>query len=611
MAADSSTVADSTSAQGSPATLGKRRRTTPKGRSPSPGTPAKRNATNGTAADARSKSPVIRRTRGKAAAGTKIEPKLKEEEIETLFEAIPDDGSAALPSRTRKSLITVMRNIDPIGILDERLRHADKLPYATLAEALDHELTADSFMTVVGRACQAILTRQATLTINEKRGDGRSEEAEEAPLTLAQHNAGSSHDPKLAQKRLEQYRREGEVLHLTTTFSETVRSILNDALQRDLSARPISPDQGLPYYMLHRTVAGRSDVYTGPAQLTPEDVLRLAELKDTDVVQIANGPTRHDELKPSQPHKTLGSILSAGLAPARQLIRPKLSEPNMLYYDPFASFAPSYDSAGASLSYGQQLERLMSRQRASEARHRPASGPSSRAIEPIAIEDPGEIDPQLLEGYSLNTRDIIEAVEDMAEEEEITRRLVENAGRLRSLQAAQLNRLHAQARNHDIHIPVKLAATEQEAREAKYLLASLGSLVSICSSQDSLIPSAESLRRAQAIYIPKSIDASEEQHGLLGGEHLQRAFPDSVLTAPPQARGQPIIGNTGTFAATSGAYIPPANPTHAPRTFSLDNAAEKEGARIRQLPPTSYVQPRRYNISYAASSPTVGPHARK
>ncbi|SGY69063.1 BQ5605_C004g02949 [Microbotryum silenes-dioicae] len=118
-------------------------------------------------------------------------------------------------------------------------------------------------------------------------------------------------------------------------------------------------------YMLHRSLAGGVDLFSSTTVLSDEEVQSLSTLQDTDVVSVH--ALTFPSSTTSAPAPTLGHLNPRPYVqtrPPRPLPRSKPAQ--MLYYDPFQSFAPNYDSSGATLNYQRSVAYVDSRTRVYE-----------------------------------------------------------------------------------------------------------------------------------------------------------------------------------------------------------------------------------------------------
>lgn len=149
---------------------------------------------------------------------------------------------------------------------------------------------------------------------------------------------------------------------------------------------------------------------------------------------------------------------------------------SFLYYDPYQSFAPTYDSSTATLSYAQSVSLRDSRQTAQAWSNQPLPPlpPEEIAgeVRPPLDDTLASIDPSLFPSTSpqdvekIDPSDMRLYLRMMEESQVIDKRLAENIDLLRALQEAQWSRLRKS----------ETKATDIEIQASKRLLESLTSL---------------------------------------------------------------------------------------------------------------------------------------
>ncbi|SCV72490.1 BQ2448_4027 [Microbotryum intermedium] len=115
-------------------------------------------------------------------------------------------------------------------------------------------------------------------------------------------------------------------------------------------------------YMLHRSLGGGIDLFSSATVLSDEEVQSLSTLQDTDVVSVH--ALAYPTSTSSAPAPTFGQLNPRPFVqtrPPRPL--PRSNPAQMLYYDPFQSFTPCYDSSGATLDYQRSVAYVDSRTR--------------------------------------------------------------------------------------------------------------------------------------------------------------------------------------------------------------------------------------------------------
>lgn len=185
----------------------------------------------------------------------------------------------------------------------------------------------------------------------------------------------------------------------------------------------------------------------------PMSTKRAIELQP----QIEPGKMHH--FLPVVPHKLI-----------REQIMPPVS---FLYYDPYQSFAPTYDSSTATLSYAQSVSLRESKQTAQEWSNQPLPPLPPQDL-PASIRPPLEdtlasIDPSLFAANDVESIDPSEMrlyLRMMEDSQVIDQRLKENTELLRALQEAQWHRLRKS----------EPTASDIELKSARRLLESLASL---------------------------------------------------------------------------------------------------------------------------------------
>ncbi|KAL8281353.1 hypothetical protein RQP46_006387 [Phenoliferia psychrophenolica] len=245
--------------------------------------------------------------------------------------------------------------------------------------------------------------------------------------------------------------------------------------------------------MLHRSLPTQ-DIFAGPAELDEDDLAQLAEVEDTDVIAVVDSTQsvpvvpRLGDVNPRPRYKD-----------PPHSSRPLLPIPvDPLYYDCFSSFAPSYDSSAATLSYLDSVafrtsrDLLLSHETASAAAAAPRPPPLPAPL-PVPSLDP-DIDVATLEreGWIQNAR------VEMRRDGELER----NRTRIRELVRLQRERLRASRPEVGAVLggrKVEAKTGPEEARTARELLTSFTSLLAQA-PPGSLIPG-ETVRLATPLVL--------------------------------------------------------------------------------------------------------------
>ncbi|SCZ92446.1 BZ3500_MvSof-1268-A1-R1_Chr5-2g07864 [Microbotryum saponariae] len=230
-----------------------------------------------------------------------------------------------LTDEERRKMLVVLHSLDPSHILSQPITSPDAPPI-TLSELLSNaSSTIPHLRTNLNTACTTSLVLSFTT---------------EPPLQCAIESFRST-----ALGMLTELGR----LHLRKRSSTTAP---NEGLKTAMTLpRPTKK------YMLHRSLVGGVDLFSSTTVLSDEEVQSLSTLH---ALTFPSSTT-------SAPAPTLGHLNPRPYVqtrPPRPLPRSKPSQ--MLYYDPFQSFAPNYDSSGATLDYQRSVAYVDSRTRVYE-----------------------------------------------------------------------------------------------------------------------------------------------------------------------------------------------------------------------------------------------------
>lgn len=340
-------------------------------------------------------------------------------------------------------------------------------------------------------------------------------ESKERPLVSGLVTLLSLVDEIAARARQTDASQEGP--HVKTELADDLESLLGGG------AKPEAPRR----YALHMRLPN-GDYFTKAASLDQAEAAQLdtglAELiaveppaRSSDASPPTLGSRRYRDTSLRTAEVTFEELRERRLAPVRPT--------NALYYGPYASFAPTYDSSDASISdaASAMVRRTKLDPRARAVRNawtKPGSAriiPSEEIPPPppapggsVEIELPADLDD------SIEPEVFRAALEEAERNERIERRLKWNAellGRLQQLQWDRVRRGHARARsqegskeppatrfsNRTKDIPED-RPSEEEQELAQTLLKSLGDLVALRprvngdTRSASLIPSDEQLR---------------------------------------------------------------------------------------------------------------------
>lgn len=257
-------------------------------------------------------------------------------------------------------------------------------------------------------------------------------------------------------------------------FTSIVRGVLDgikDAAAVRLNHKPISlSGAGKAKYALHRSIGGSYDVFTSVMDEAPNDDKSWRQMGDTDLLAVY--PTELADLSTAP---SLGDLNGQQPMTSKRAIelQPEIEPVSFLYYDPYHSFAPTYDSSTSTLSYAQSVSLRESRQamQAWDNRPLPPLPPRELAgpVRPSLEDTLTAIDPSLFSASETSTAKLEETrlFLRMFEDSQIfDKRLEENKHLLRVLQEAQWHRLRKSVSK----------ATDSEVESAERLLESLTSL---------------------------------------------------------------------------------------------------------------------------------------
>ena len=177
-------------------------------------------------------------------------------------------------------------------------------------------------------------------------------------------------------------------------------------------------------------------------------------VKDTDVVLVHSSQPPAAQPWPSSFVNPAPKLLDTNPRPAfsrhtkNNNFTPSAEPVTFLYYDHYLSFAPTYDSSSASLSYRQSVSQRAARQSLQTW--------GQRTLPPLPpVESPSAvrsaIDPTLLqqEQGEASINDLTLYLRNVEDSQIVDQRLQENAELLRSLQEAQFERLRRSAAGRD------------------------------------------------------------------------------------------------------------------------------------------------------------------
>ncbi|KAM0792857.1 hypothetical protein ACM66B_002621 [Microbotryomycetes sp. NB124-2] len=209
--------------------------------------------------------------------------------------------------------------------------------------------------------------------------------------------------------------------------SATKREATTEA---DLTPRPTKK------FMLHRGV-GDVDIFSSATELSNQEFAMLAQSQDTDVIHLLSSTSVFAE--PEGKEATLGASVSRPKRPI--LSGPAEPRPvEFLYYDPFQSFAPSYDSSPATLGSVQSVAQRRSKARLEEwdesLRSDEPDASTTRATRSLSLSREDE---QVLTQSGIDSQALLSNV-NLAQEDETSRKLSESGKLLTRLIKARLVR---------------------------------------------------------------------------------------------------------------------------------------------------------------------------
>ncbi|GAA5979841.1 hypothetical protein JCM11641_002710 [Rhodosporidiobolus odoratus] len=365
------------------------------------------------------------------------------------------------------------------------------------------------------------------------------------------------------------------------------RGVKREGEDDGTTASQPAPPTKMKKYMLHRSLASGVDLFTSAAILSESDLAEFSAATDTDLISVlpplpssasaSTGPS--PSLLDSTP--TLGSILPPpcsallsastvntaplvlyGLAPDQTQPNPpteeERGETKMLYYGPYSTFAPSFDSTGSSSSsrpdsagrrggYSKSAEACLGRTRRARWTASALSTLESLQSARSTSTSPKEFEFEEDEKEVLRDLGIdVEVLRERVREEEGTwkrlggvSRMVERVG------VRQRARVEQEGSAED----GKPEVGEGEREDASLLLSHLSSLLASHSSQPTseastssvashirLVPPPGVFRTLTPLYMAAT--ARDPVYGGTGDEANHRAVREGVLTGAGGAVGE-------------------------------------------------------------------------
>ncbi|ORY90837.1 hypothetical protein BCR35DRAFT_107993 [Leucosporidium creatinivorum] len=293
--------------------------------------------------------------------------------------------------------------------------------------------------------------------------------------------------------------------------------------------------------MLHRGLA-TMDVFTSAASLTDAELAQLATAEDTDVIAVQPGPKPTTPL-PEIPAPTLGALNPRPIAraPAPPLAPPEPTPVTLLYYDPYQSFAPSYDSTASTLSYSESTTHRLSKTRLKrweddlalvDSTPFPPPIASTSAIEPSPKLELTQAEKELLREAGVESEEFEEGWEGVERQLKVWDTLQMNGELLGDLMRGQWRRLREGVSE----------AGPGEAEAASRLYDSFSTLLasrprsSSSTTTAALVPSASSIHSALPTLLA-SMAREPAYQGTLDPQN-QRAVKESAMVAGGVANGQ-------------------------------------------------------------------------
>ncbi|KAK4056312.1 hypothetical protein OIO90_002756 [Microbotryomycetes sp. JL221] len=231
--------------------------------------------------------------------------------------------SPTLSDEERVKLAVVLDSIDPCQVMAVQVATPALPTPTTLRQAVkDTSQTILSLKTLVNLACSSLLATGPR--------DPAHPCAEFRRIALALlDELNNRNQPKLNVKR--------------------------ENTESDISPRPTKK------FMLHRGI-GNVDLFSSAAELSRQDLVTLAQSQDTDIIALTSSTKpSFTELEGSQ--ATLGAAnprLPNFGSPFAETQAHNPSPVTFLYYDPFQSFAPSFDSSLATLGSAESVKHTRS-----------------------------------------------------------------------------------------------------------------------------------------------------------------------------------------------------------------------------------------------------------
>ena len=277
-------------------------------------------------------------------------------------------------------------------------------------------------------------------------------------------------------------------------------------------------------------------------------------VKDTDVVAVHSPQPSTSQSWPSSFASPAPKLSDTNPRPAfsrhtkNTNLTPSAEPVTFLYYDPYLSFAPTYDSSSASLSYRQSVSQRTARQSLQTWGQRtlPPLPPAER---PSAVRS--ALDPTLLQQNQeeASSDDLILYLRNVEDTQIVDQRLQENAELLRSLQEAQFERLRRSATGRDRADAAALVG-ELEAETADRVSRSLTTILNARprTSQSPVI--SEALPAEQAYrQIKREVVQPEASayYGLLDPRN-GRSVRDYLMTTPASSLPKAALNGAGSGA---------------------------------------------------------------
>ncbi|BGP18828.1 hypothetical protein JCM10213_003483 [Rhodosporidiobolus nylandii] len=277
------------------------------------------------------------------------------------------------------------------------------------------------------------------------------------------------------------------------------------------------PPSKLRKYMLHRSLATGVDLFTSATILNETDLTELAGVEDTDLISVLPPLPTSSSAAAASSTPSLGSsvppppstlltfplppLQQAGLAPSPSASSSReegcvdLSSRgegcvDLLYYSPYSSFAPAFDSSASSARGGEGYSRTAGRALASARRERWERAalsapvlPAAPAFASLPARELGQEEKQALAALGVSEEEWFKQVEELEVWRELERnaRLVERVGGRQGARVSKLAEgreekgVEGVKKEQEEGEGVKVEGAEKE--EADALLSSLSSLI--------------------------------------------------------------------------------------------------------------------------------------